>query len=216
MFNVHFTKSSQIPPVSRIPLSTLSIALWVLFCFFICFFYSKPALAEGQSIQEARQKQLRAIHSFEANGKVSFTHGKHGGNASFEWKQSKDHYSILLIGALGIAAVRINNNGQEISLTTSRGEKHFAKSAEQLIKETLGWDIPVTPLVYWLRGIPAPGKSESRGLLDKQGRLVLLEQQGWKIRYQTYINVSGVELPQKMLLEHGPVRVRFIFKNWVW
>lgn len=163
--------------------------------------------------QEIRQKQLSAITSFEASGKVSFTEGKKGGNASFDWNQTKNQYSILLSGALGIAAVRINNDGHQVYLTTSQGEKQVAKDAEQLIKQTLGWDIPVTPLVYWLRGIPAPGHT-SHGMLDSHNRLVSLEQQGWKIIYQSYSKVSGVELPQKILLERGPIRVRFIFKKW--
>ncbi len=193
-----------------------------LLLFISCLFYESHCLAkehpsyESHSTisQQARQKQLQAITSFQANGKVSFSHGKQGGNASFEWDQSQNHYSILLVGALGIAAVRINHDGKQVCLTTSRGEKYEAETSEQLIKQTLGWDIPVTPLIYWLRGIPAPGKIPSRGMLDNHDRLVLLEQQGWKITYQAYMNVGGVELPQKLLLEHGKVRVRFIFKKW--
>lgn len=165
--------------------------------------------------QETRQKKLQELNCFEARGKVSFTQGKKGGNAAFEWNQSQAHYSILLMGALGIAAVRINHDGHEVTLTSSRGEKYAAKTAEQLIKQSLGWQIPVTPLVYWLRGIPAPGKAPSLGMLDSHDRLVVLEQQGWKISYQSYINVSGIELPQKILLEHGNIRLRFIFKKWV-
>lgn len=179
-----------------------------------CILNSTTISANETVSQEVRQKKLQTITSFEASGKVSFTHGKQGGNASFEWNQIHNHYSILLVGALGIAAVRINNDGKEVCLTTSRGEKFLAPTAEQLIKQTLGWDIPVTPLVYWLRGIPAPGKSPSRAMLDKYDHLVLLEQQGWKITYQSYMNVNGVELPQKISLEHGRVKVRFIFKKW--
>jgi outer membrane lipoprotein LolB len=215
-----------------------------------------PILASEQA---TRQKQLQNIQSFETKGKVSFKQGKNGGNATFQWKQSHDHYNISLIGALGIAAIHIQNNGHEVCLTTSRGEKMKAKSAEQLIKQSLGWDIPVTPLVYWLRGIPAPtpgqasvqahahsqehaqakasdstsaptsehphahshsthtashAASSHKALLDKDDRLVYLEQLGWKIRYQSYMKVSGVELPEKIVLEHGKVKIRFIFKKW--
>lgn len=216
----HIHIPAEIPAHIRCIHSCISSLIFVFA--FACFFYCScinPAWARAAAQEKQSQtieKQSQAIQTFEAFGKVSFTNGKQGGHASFEWQQfSSDRYSILLVGALGIAAVRINHTGDEVRLSTSRGEKYVAKSSEQLIKKTLGWDIPVTPLIYWLRGIPAPGKKPSRAMLDHQDHLVLLEQQGWKITYQSYFRVSGVDLPHKLILEHGPIRVKFIFKKWI-
>ena len=162
-----------------------------------------------------RHQQLLHHTTFTAKGKMSFQQGKHGGNASFEWKQSNKHFDITLIGALGAGSIKIVNNGNLVTLTTSKGEVFTAKTAEELLKKLLGWTVPISPLHYWIRGIPDPNHPIKTATAAEGNCLSFLEQEGWKVTYQSYMKVGNLTFPQKILLQHGNIRIRLIFKQWM-
>jgi len=168
-------------------------------------------------IQKRNARSLthpQTFNRFIARGKVSFSDGTQGGHATLEWRQSHHHYLIVLTGPLGIGALQILGNPREVSLTTSKGQHFQASTPEVLIKQHLGWNIPVSPLQYWLQGLPAPGRPPSAIELDAQNQFSVLRQQGWTIHYERYTHQGGIRFPQKLLLTHGSLRLKFIFKNW--
>ena len=68
-------------------------------------------------------------------------------------------------------------------------------------------------LVWWVRGLPAPG-SKSRVTLNGDSRLANLEQDGWKIEYLSYVEQNGFWLPERVKL-HGPdLDVTLVVKDW--
>lgn len=158
--------------------------------------------------------QLNPLQSFRAFGKVAFHDGKRGGTASLEWQQSLQQYSILLMGALGIGSLQVSGTPGHVTMVTSDGQTTEASTPEALIRQKLGWLIPVSPMQYWLKGLGAPGEAPIREEFDAANRLAVLEQQGWKISYVTYMNIAGIEVPEKLMLENGPIKLRFIFRKW--
>jgi outer membrane lipoprotein LolB len=158
--------------------------------------------------------QVKNIKNFYATGKVAFSDGKKGGTASIEWQQLDHNYSVVLIGALGSGTLAIQGNGDQVTLTTSEGQYYTANTPEQLIEQHLGWIMPISSLQYWLKGVDAPGPAPTRMEWDQQNRLAVLEQQGWTIQYVSYAEVSGIHMPTKLQLDRGPIRLRFIFRQW--
>ena len=49
---------------------------------------------------------------------------------------------------------------------------------------------------------------------DDQGRLSLLEQQGWVIQYLAYGQQEGTDLPSRLSVENDQVRVKLIVDRW--
>lgn len=168
--------------------------------------------------QKSHQQQTHAssaLKNFKVVGKVAFSRGKEGGNASLFWEQKGNQYAIRLVGAMGSGTMEIYGRPGFVGLRQSNGESHTAKNAEQLIKKVLGWDIPVSPLRYWLQGQPVPGAAPNAMTVDKMGRLVSLRQYGWHIHYQDYTaDHRGRPLPTRITLENGPIRLKFIFREW--
>jgi outer membrane lipoprotein LolB len=175
----------------------------LIFCC-LCFI-SHSSFAQVQPI----------LKYFEVEGKVAFSHGREGGNAGLTWEQQGSRYAIRLFGALGSGTVEIYGRPGFVGLVESNGKTHTATNPEQLIKKVLGWDIPVSPLQYWLQGHPVPGNTPHRLKYDEYNRLVFLQQQGWTIQYQGYaMHECGLWLPSKIVLERNGIRLRFIFKYW--
>lgn len=94
--------------------------------------------------------------------------------------------------------------GQCRSEVANQG-RYEAPTPEQLLGEQLGWSLPVSHLVWWVRGLPAPG-SKSRVTLNADSRLANLEQDGWKIEYLSYVEQNGFWLPERLKLYVGSGR----------
>ena len=170
---------------------------------------------------EKRQKTLAAFNDFTAKGKVGFIHHKTGGSASIDWQQKGTQYAIRLYGPLGSESVSIHGGPKQITLTRSNGRRVSATSPEMLILQELGYEIPVSGLQYWLKGIPAPLKLTHAPRLDAQGRLLRLEQNGWVINYIAYKNYGDLSVPHKIELEHFTqkhphrAKLKFVFQQWL-
>lgn len=145
---------------------------------------------------------------------MGFSDGKQGGNASIVWEQHRESYQIRLYGPLGSGAIQIKGQTKQISLTNTDGKIIKANTPEALLQQELGWVIPVSGLRYWLRGLPAPGALPTQILLDAHQRLWQIDQQGWTIVYEAYKSKSGRDVPYKLLLRNGPIRLKFIFDHW--
>ena len=50
--------------------------------------------------------------------------------------------------------------------------------------------------------------------VDGQGQLVTLTQRGWQVDYQTYAGFGGYDLPTRLLLQRGPIRIKVAINSW--
>lgn len=159
-----------------------------------------------------RNAQLSAINSWAARGSIAIHTQQKGWNASFHWQQQSKNYNITLFGPLGTNRVQLSGSPQHVTLQTAN-KTVSAYTPEALLQQELGWNIPVSDLVYWLRGTPGPD-TRSRQSYDMNNHLVHLTQQGWNIVYLRYIAVNGIDLPNRLLLSNGPLQIRVVISQW--
>lgn len=173
--------------------------------------FGKP-LGTHHLSRPQRQSQLSGIKQWTTRGSVAIHTQQKGFNASFNWQQQNNNYSIALFGPLGVNRVQLTGNQQQVTLQT--GNKTVrANTPEQLLQYELGWSLPVSDLVYWLRGLPGPD-TRSRQSYDINNHLVHLTQQGWTIIYLRYIDVNGVDLPNRLLLSNSKLQIRIVITQW--
>lgn len=172
------------------------------------------SVQSAQSTHTTQTTQSQALNHFHAEGKISFTNGKKGGHGTIFWQQQGQKYSIRLIGALGSGTLEIYGRPGYVGMVQSNGETHSATNAEQLIQKVLGWDIPVSPLRYWLQGQPVPGSKPQDIQFNSAGQLIYLRQQGWQIHYDKYTEQQGRSLPSRIILKHGTIQLKFLFPKW--
>jgi outer membrane lipoprotein LolB len=153
------------------------------------------------------------IGSWQFAGRVSLTRAEQGWHAGLFWQQQADRFQLKISGPLGQEAFRLTGNAAGVLLEEADGKIIRADDAESLLLQTIGWQLPVTGLKYWVRGLPVPRvyASERR---DLQGRLLALEQSGWAISYTRYHSIEGVGWPAKLRLARGGVTVRLVIDEW--
>lgn len=171
----------------------------------------KPKVAQ---VEKSHQQQVSALNHWQAEGRLAAVHGQKGGNASFVWTQKGDHYQIKLFGPFGSGAIHILGNSKYVELKEANGKTTKAQSPEMLLKKIAGWQVPLSGLQYWMRGIPAPvGQSHAQTYND-QGLLMRFVQQGWTVDYEGYQDSASLSLPNKLRLQNGNVRVKMIVTSW--
>lgn len=161
----------------------------------------------------AHKASLNRIDGWEINGKVGIRAPQDSGSGTLYWLQRQDYYDIRLSGPLGRGAARLTGHPGQVSLEVANQGRYQASTPEELVKAQLGWNLPVSHLVYWVRGLPAPG-SPSKVTLDGDSRLAHLEQDGWSIDYTRYSEQGAYTLPERIKLQGQDLDVTLVIKDW--
>lgn len=161
---------------------------------------------------QARQHQLHPIQHWTINGAMGINMPNYAQAASMVWQQQARDYQVSLFGPFGVGRTTLTGTPTAVTLLAS-GKQYKAKTPEKLMQEVLGWQLPVTNLYFWVRGLPAPN-SPATTTFDAFHHLTELKQQGWKILYLRYTAIKGVDLPSKLVLQHGQLQVKFVIAKW--
>jgi outer membrane lipoprotein LolB len=161
----------------------------------------------------SHKTQVAAIDGWQISGKVGIRAPQDSGSGVLFWLQRRDYYDIRLSGPLGRGATRLTGREGDILLEVANQGRYQAASPEALLEEQIGWRLPVSHLLWWIRGLPAPD-SKSRLTLDADSRLARLEQDGWRIEYADYREQNGFWLPQRLKLLGENLDITLVIKDW--
>ena len=85
-----------------------------------------------------------------------------------------------------------------------------AADAESLTHEAFGYALPVSGLVWWVRGLPDPARAfEARH--GAYGQLAQLRQDGWVIDYLQY---AADARPRKLVVAREGLSIRLVADSW--
>jgi outer membrane lipoprotein LolB len=154
-----------------------------------------------------------AIANWQFQGRVSLTRGEQGWHAGLNWENRADQYRLQVSGPLGQGALLLTGDAHGVTLVDGEGRVYTATDAEGLLQQVAGWQLPVSGLQYWVRGLSVPHASVE-ATRDAEGRLQQLVQSGWTITYQRYQDVAGSAWPSKMRLERDELAVRLVIDHW--
>lgn len=186
-----------------------------------CAGFTSREVLEGQGDREqwkAHKQQIATLDAWQISGKVGIrapqVAGKTAsGSGTLFWLQRQDYYDIRLSGPLGRGAARLTGRPGAIALEVANQGRYQAESPEILLEQQLGWNLPVSHLLWWVRGLPAPG-SRSHLTLDSASHLARLEQDGWRVEYLNYAEQQGYWLPERLKLHGHDLEVTLVIKDW--
>ena len=108
---------------------------------------------------------------------------------------------------------RIEGNKQGVQVQTSEGRILRAENPDNLVEQAVGLRIPVSGLQYWVKGLPDPTEpSVLEG--DSQGRLTVMEQNGWLIEYPRYTQIASLDLPARIKARQDDLKVQVVVRQW--
>jgi outer membrane lipoprotein LolB len=145
---------------------------------------------------------------FELTGRLAARYGSEASSGNVAWRHARDSDEMLITSPMGTGVARIVRQGDSVVLTTAEPREYKASDAETLTQEVLGFRLPLAGLADWVRGRPSDPNAKAE--YDKDGRLRVLEERGWKIEYQDY---EG-KLPSRMRLTYPNIELRLAISQW--
>jgi outer membrane lipoprotein LolB len=158
---------------------------------------------------------LQALTEWGFDGRASVNEDRNSVKLNLRWRQSSGQFDIRLMSFLGQQQARLQSMVDGTVVLSLPGKPVIeAMSAGALMQQELGWTLPVDGLHFWVLGVPMPAM-EADLMIDSQGRLEWLEQDGWRIEFSSYQAVAGLQLARKIRLYNTSLRIRLVLDRWL-
>ena len=162
---------------------------------------------------DARRAVLESLSEWEFTGSINVRDTEEAHSSRIRWRQNKELYRINLWGTFNIGATEVNGKPGEVRIEQEGEEPIITDTPEQLLYDRIGYELPVTELNFWIKGIPAPGPSQELSFADNQ-QLLSFVQAGWRVDYLGYTNFGQQTLPTRIRVQKPPLRLDLIRLNW--
>lgn len=202
--------SPTLNPVHPVPTNLIIATIIALLLSGCQSFQTKPVNLTSKQ----QNQQLTQTHNWQAKGKISLQFKDERQNASFTWNQKENDFTVHLFGPLGQGSILLRQSQGLASLESSGHGKKEAQTPEQLMQDTLGWQVPISNLQHWIKGTPLQEINTSEQRMDKQGFITAFKQQGWQIKYLKRQRNNGWLLPKRIVITQDNMRLVIIVKDW--
>jgi outer membrane lipoprotein LolB len=175
-----------------------------------------PGAVRGPGAEAPWPEQRAALDQLDRyglQGRVAVAANGQGFSASLRYSQKRPHTANLsLDGPLGIGGLRVDVDGEEVAIATSRGEQLDGREARAELERRLGFQLPLQELRWWLLGIPAPGEAAINAA--DNGEIRDFTQNGWRVSINSRAAGLGFSLPQRLTAEREGARLKLLVERW--
>ena len=147
---------------------------------------------------------------FRVEGKVAIVEGQRRHTARFIWQQTADQYDVLLWGPLGQGNTRLRGHAEHVEITAGGQSTALSGHPDTVMRQQLGWSLPLAMLRWWLTGQPMPAEGVAAIVTDAEGRLVAFRQFGWRIRYENFDIEGQPPQPLRISAERPGYRIDLV------
>ncbi|MGD8175621.1 lipoprotein insertase outer membrane protein LolB [Marinimicrobium sp. ARAG 43.8] len=163
---------------------------------------------------QAHEARAAALTHWQLSGKLAVRVPDDNGSARLGWRQRGDDFRIDLSGPFGQGRVIIDTTDTGVRLRQGGEPPLEATSASELVWQATGWQLPVEPLLYWVRGIPSP-ETDYRVLeRTAEGLLGTLSQNDWTLHFSDYHATRLLPLPGRIVAERDDIRLILVIHRW--
>lgn len=148
---------------------------------------------------------------FIANGRFALRYETGNAAGRFTWLHDGGGDSILLSDPLGRGIAEIVRDADGARLTTADQRLYSAADADSLVRDTLGYPLPVAGLTHWLTGHAMHPEQAKISQIDTLGRPQRLIEAGWLIDYR----YEDAVLPRQVTAHWGDlIEIRLLIEDW--
>ena len=174
--------------------------------------------AQQQSLMPTWQRHVLAVKNqpdWQCIGRIAIRTETQGGTVNLDWKQAGELSQIMISTPLNQSMLELKGQPDLMMITDSSGNQEITRDPQATIAKLTGWQIPITALPDWIRGIPH--HADAKFNLDAQGLLHTLNDAGWTIEYEQYMPAAtnaGLPLPKKITVSKDTVVLKLIVDSW--
>ncbi len=160
------------------------------------------------------QYRAENLNNWQLSGRVNITYDSESVTPRVRWSQMGENFNIRLWGTFNVGNTLLAGSSSGVTMTRN-GQTKTAETPEKLLLEFLGYEVPVSFMHYWIRGIPSP-TSQSQLLYSENGQLAQMTQNEWIIDYVDFRQYEDFVLPRRIEASHEQrkIKLRLIGLRW--
>lgn len=169
------------------------------------------------------EQSVAALDAWELEGRLVVRQNGDNDTVNINWLQQDASFDLRLFGSLGLGAVRVQGDADEVTVQRAGEEAVTLPDLRAVSQEFFGYEFPTAELLYWVRGLPAPELSGSH-TFDANRMLATLRQrdaQGrvWELSFDRYLELEGASgamtyLPGRISAQREGLELRFLINTW--
>ncbi len=179
-----------------------------------CAVAPKPVVSDRQALadQAARERQLGQREAWALRGRLAVSGNGDGGSGQLQWRQSGHDTTFEVRAPVSRQTWRLLANSAQARLEGLEGGIREGRDAASLVRDEIGWELPIEHLAAWVRGMRGPGRASVE--FDRHGLPARIEQHGWQIEYRGWDRAQTPPMPSRVFASRGDHRVRLAIEQW--
>lgn len=161
--------------------------------------------------QELRERAVAGWGAWGFSGRIAISGGDGGGSGRIEWRRQGDRLEVSLQAPVSRQSWRLVARPGAARLDGLDGGPRRSTSAEHLLREELGWRLPLAAVEAWVRGVRH--RDSGSIAFDADGRPARLREAGWEIEFRGW-DPGQPELPRRVFAQAGEQRLRLVVDRW--
>jgi outer membrane lipoprotein LolB len=139
--------------------------------------------------------------TLDLSGRIAINYSKDGKSESlsgkFTWQQSARQTELSLISPTGQTVAVISVTPSSATLKQSGKAPRSAADLDSLMRETLGWSLPVSGLSVWLQGHATA--ADGKPFVASPANDTVVTRDGWKLDYVSWQDdAAAVPQPKRI------------------
>ena len=135
------------------------------------------------------------------------------GAANFSWQQNADDLTIAIHAPLGAGAAKVKLQEGKLSVVTSEGD--YADQEARAWLAANGLAVPLEALALWIQGLPYR-HLPTQSVATKPNYVKAFKQAGWVVTVKRQRQQQCLNLPDRMEIQQGELRLKFGGMRWEW
>jgi outer membrane lipoprotein LolB len=164
----------------------------------------------GLGILEREKLPVGSAESFELQGRVYVRFGTRAFSGSMRWRYALEVEELWLSGPLGQTAAYIVRDTLGATLTTADQQTYSSTSLDALMRDGLGWALPLADLSHYVLGQVPPGVAESTVERDAERRLTQIVRDGWEVTLVPGGRSDSVNHPTRLRMRKNEIEIRLV------
>lgn len=152
------------------------------------------------------------LRAFALEARFSLTHDGERHSGRLSWRHDEFSDAVRIHSPFGQTVAELEFDAQRARLITADGVVHEAPTPEHLLREVLGYALPLDNLAGWILARPQNAAALER---DAAARPRVLIESGWRILYE-YDDESVGALPSRLfVVRDGGPELRLRIEEWL-
>jgi len=162
----------------------------------------------------SHQEALYDITNWQLDGKIAYRYLGKNGSARINWGQRGDQFDMYLSAPFGGSATHIYGTSERAEMIQPDEATFSAASIPELSRRLLGFSLPFDDLLWWVRGLVAQDTDLINVQYFDNGLLARLDQSGWQLHFDRYIEQDGLQLPGRIKGWRHDTQFTLVIHRW--